>query len=115
MANDIKPIVLTDNDTGKVYTLEFSCDSVRFAERHGFSLSDVERYPMTKVPELFFYAFRMHHKDVARNKTDEILNEKLGGITQAMYERLIALYDAPFGAFLVEDDAANPTKMTVEL
>ena len=32
----VKPLILTDNDTGEKYTLEFSRESVRFAEARGF-------------------------------------------------------------------------------
>ena len=31
----VQPIELTDNETGKVYTLEFNRDVVRRAERNG--------------------------------------------------------------------------------
>ena len=74
----VKPIILHDNENNEDYTLEFSRESIRFAEARGFSIADVEKYPMTKLPELFFYAFRMHHKNVSREKTDRILFDDLG-------------------------------------
>jgi hypothetical protein len=36
----VKPIELTDNETGKTYTLEFNRDVVRRAEQNGFSIDD---------------------------------------------------------------------------
>jgi hypothetical protein len=113
----VKPLILTDNDTGEKYTLEFSRESVRFAEARGFNVNDVFRLPMTKIPELFFYAFRMHHKNIARDRTDRILFEDLGGLPDGAFERLAMLYSAPFEA-LTKDEEDGETKnarMTVEL
>lgn len=113
----IKPLVLTDNDTGDKYTLEFSRESVKFAEARGFDLGDVSKYPMTKIPELFFYAFRMHHKNIARERTDRMLFEDLGGLPSAALERLVMLYTAPFEALTdaSENGEEKNSRMTVEM
>lgn len=108
----IKPITLKDNETGTTYTLEFNRESIRFAEARGFDVNDVAKYPMTKLPELFFYAFRMHHKNVSREKTDRILFDDLGGMPDGMAERLGALYGVPFEA--LNGEAGKNGKMTVE-
>ena len=112
----VKPIKLTDTETGDEYILEFDRESIRFAEARGFDIDDVGKYPMTKIPELFFYAFRMHHKNVSREKTDRILFEDLGGLPKGVAERLGALYAAPFEALSQNEDKTvkNP-KVTVEL
>lgn len=112
----VKPLVLTDNESGEKYTLEFSRDSVRFAENHGFSTEDLSRYPMTKVPDFFFYAFRMHHKNISRERTDRILFDDLGGLPDGAMERLISLYSEPFNAFSNTDEDGNTknSRMTVE-
>ena len=47
---DVKPIFVTDTETGMEYTLEFNRESVAFAERRGFEINDVARFPMTKAP-----------------------------------------------------------------
>lgn len=107
----IKPIILKDNETGTEYTLEFNRETIRFAEARGFDVNDVAKYPMTKLPELFYYAFRMHHKNVSREKTDRILFEDLGGMPDGMAERLGALYSVPFEALSGE---GKNGKMTVE-
>jgi hypothetical protein len=113
----IKPLVLTDNDTGDKYTLEFSRESVKFAEARGFDVGDVSKYPMTKIPELFFYAFRMHHKNIARERTDRMLFEDLGGLPSAALERLVMLYTAPFEALTdaSENGEEKNSRMTVEM
>ena len=110
----VNPIILHDAEEGVDYTLEFNRESVRFAEARGFSIDDVARYPFTKMPELFFYAFRMHHKNVSREKTDRILFDYLGGMPEGMAERLGALYGEPFKALTNEDGKAKNSRMTVE-
>jgi len=114
----IKPLVLRDNETGEKYVLEFSRETVRFAEMHGFDVDDVGKYPMTKIPELFFYAFRMHHRNIARERTDRILFDDLKGLSAAAIERLAMLYAAPFEALSdieSESGEAKNARMTVEL
>lgn len=113
----IRPITMTDHDTGTVYTLEFNRDSVRFAEARGFDIGDVDRFPMTKIPELFYYSFRMHHKNVSREKTDKFIFEVWGGIgnlPDGLLERLILLYAEPFSATEVGETPKND-QLTVEL
>ena len=118
--NKLPPMTLSDNETGEVFTLEFSRESVRFAESRGFSISDVSDFPMTKVPDLFFYAFRKNHMRISKSRTDKILFEDLEGLTREQIERLVQLYSAPMDALLRDDEddgGAGPknVKMTVEL
>lgn len=111
----VRPIIIHDEDNQIDYTLEFNRETIRFAEQRGFDIDDVGKYPMTKLPELFFYAFRMHHKNVSREKTDRILFDDLGGMPSGMAERLGALYAAPFEALTnSEDNKAKNSKVTVE-
>lgn len=113
--NKANPIRITDTKTSEVYVLEFSRDSVRFAEQRGFKITELLDYPQTNIPAFFFYAFRMHHKGLARTKTDAIL-EELGGLTTPMLERLVQLYNVPNEALIVtEDGAVKNSKLTVEL
>ena len=112
----VKPIKIHDAETGDEYVLEFDRESVKFAEARGFDIEDVGKYPMTKIPELFFYAFRMHHKNVSRANTDKILFEELGGLPEGVAERLGALYAAPFEALNGKSNSeAKNSRMTVEL
>ena len=114
----IRPIVITDNETNEKYTLEFNRESIQFAEARGFDLDDVSKYPMSKIPELFFYAFRMHHMNVSRQKTNKIFFEGLGGhsnLPEGFVERLFMLYSEPFNGMKDEEgESKNPT-MTVEM
>jgi len=115
MAEKVKPIILTDVATGEKYTLDFNRDAVRFAEARGFAIGDIDKFPMT-IYDLFYYAFRMHHRNVARDKTDKLIDDGFGGIAgmpAEMLERLIELYAQTFGTTLTEDEE-NP-RVVVEL
>lgn len=91
ITNRIKPLKITMKETGVTYELDFSRESIAFAEGRGFEPEHLTRFPVTKIPEFFWYAFRMHHKNMAKNQTDEILY-KIGGLTPKMAERLVLLY-----------------------
>lgn len=114
----VESVFLTDVETGKKYELDFNRDTIRFAEAKEFVLEDVTKYIMTGVSDLFYYAFRMHHRNVSRAETDALL-EKMGGMSGKLLERLIALYDQARTANVIksdddEEDAKN-AKVTVEL
>ena len=108
----VKPIIIRDTKNKREYTLEFDRDSVRFAEGRGFKLDDVDAYSMTKVPEFFWYAFRMHHKSVSLGQAEEILKQ-IGGINEAIARRLVELWVQTYDS-LGNEETKNPD-MTVEL
>ncbi len=117
--NDIErvpSIRFTDEETGNVYELDFCRESVKFAESKGFKLDEVADYIATKVPEFWYYAFRMHHKNLARSQTDALL-EKMGGLTPNVTDRLVNLYIQAATSNTVQDDEdlAKNAKVTVEL
>lgn len=107
------PIKITDPDTNTVYTLDFDRASVRFAEQRGFKIMEVADTPETSVANLFFYAFRKNHKDVARANTDKIL-EDLGGLLPEEVARLQELYSASITSLNVEGERKN-SRMKVDL
>lgn len=88
--NEVKPIKITDTNTGEVYTLEFDKESVRFAESRGFDIDDIGKYPITKTEELFWYAFRKHHKRVDLLKARKLL-EGIGALPDGFLERLVRM------------------------
>lgn len=112
----VNPIRITDNDTGAVYELDFNRDAIRFAEAREFELEHIKRYPHTKIPEFFFYAFRKNHKKLAKSQTDDLL-EKIGGVTPEILERLILLYNqaALTHVIATDEDGAKNESVTVEL
>ena len=113
-AEKAKPIVIHDEEHQKDYTLEFNRETVVFAEQRGFSMEDISRYSMVRLPELFFYAFRMHHPNISKAVTDKILFDDLGGMPEGMAERLGELYAIPYNSLVGGKQAKNP-RMTVEM
>ena len=112
----VQPARVTDNKTGTAYELDFSRESVKFAESRGFKTDELFVFPATRIPELFYYAFRKHHKNVGRSQTDALL-EVMGGMTSALLERLVHLYNQAALTHLIatDEDAAKNTDVTVEL
>ena len=112
----VNPIRLTDKDTGRQYELDFSRESVVFAEQRQFDPGDVAKYPQSKVPEFWYYAFRKNHKGMTRTQTDALL-DKLGGLTAKMGERLMLLYAQAqaSNAIQTDEDLEKNSSMTVEM
>lgn len=98
-----------------VYTLEFSRDTVAMAERMGFNRDDAGDKMMTRIPELFFFAFMMHHPQISRKKTNSILFDDLGGLTTEQIERLVDLFDNPYDELLNKSGTPKNPKVTVTL
>lgn len=110
----VKPIKVTDNDTGMTYTLEFNRESIKFAESKDFDIQELSKKPMSMIPDLWFYAFRMHHKMLPREKTDKLL-EGLGGIPEGLLQRLVELYTIPYQVLLPQgDENSKNSKVVVE-
>lgn len=112
----INPAVLTWNETGEVFELDFNRDSIRFAENRGFKLENVAEFPVTNIPDLFFYSFRKNHRKIARDKTDKIL-ETWGGMPEKLLTRLILLYQQAqtSNTIQIDEDAEKNSKVTLEL
>ena len=113
----VEPIILTDSETGEKYTLEFSRESVVFTNRQGFNVSEMASNSMEMLPILFYGSFRMHHRNISRQRTDKILFEDLKGLSQAAVERLIMLYNAPHKALIHEEEEydSKNSRMTIQL
>lgn len=114
--NRVLPARLTDNDTGAVYELDFSRESVAFAERNDFDLEKALKYPVTGISNLFFYSFRKNHRNVSREKTEKLL-EKWGGMPEKLLNRLIQLYQQAQTSNTVQtdEDAEKNASVTLEL
>ena len=104
------------NSTGETYELDFSRESVRFAEMHGFELDSVTRFPASKVPEFFYLALRKNHRRLSRTQADDIF-EEIGGLTGKVLARLIALYNqaALTNVIAADEDYEKNANVTVEM
>ena len=108
----IKPLKIT-LENGETYILEFSRESIKFAEQRGFNITSYKNQIETGVSDLFFYAFRKNHRDMARNKTDAILADMEGLLPEEM-ARLEDLYISAVEAFNMNGERKN-ARVTVEL
>lgn len=111
----VKPMVITDPESGHEYTLEFSRKSVVKAEGAGLDINALDSKSMTMIPLLFWGAFLMHHPYMTKDQTDKILFDGLGGLSEDEMGYLGKLYAEPFQSLIAsEDEGANPRKMAVK-
>ena len=111
----LNPMVITDPENGREYTLEFSRRSISKIEQAGFNINLIETQSMTMIPLMFWGAFLMHHPQMTREQTDKILFDGLGGLSEEEMGYLGRLYAVPFESLSAsEDKEANPRKMAVK-
>lgn len=117
----VTPIRLTDHKgiikrPEDVYELDFSRESIAFAEARGFKIDEVPVYPVTRISELFYYAFRKKHRSVSREKTDKFM-EEWGGLPESVLKRLVELYNqaAMANNIQVDEDSEKNETATVEM
>lgn len=106
----INPITITNEQGELVYTLEFNRETVAQAERSGFDINKVDSMPMTLIPLLFYWSFKMHHPNIKREKTDQILFDEIGGLNDKVSKRLQELYYAPFETLLQDEEEGTERK-----
>lgn len=111
-----KPMVITDPDEGREYTLEFSRRTVSKTEQAGLDINQLESKSMTMIPIMFWGAFLMHHPHMTREQTDKILFDGLGGLNAGELEHLGKLYAEPFQTLVAREDeeGTNPRRMAVK-
>ena len=110
----VNPMVITDPEEGREYTLEFSRKTVAKTEQAGLDVNRLEAASMTMIPLLFWGAFLMHHPHMTREQTDKILFDGLGGLNEGEMAYLGKLYAAPFQTLIASEDKENPRKMAVK-
>lgn len=111
----ITSMYVTDKETGERFELDFCRESVVFAGEREFTIDNFRNYPAKYAPALFFYAFRMHHKNVSREKTDALL-EGNDGLPDEGWTRLLQLFQQAEAHNIIqsEESRKNP-KLTLEL
>ena len=117
MDERVNPIRFTDKDTGEEYELDFNRESVQFMASQGFEPDKLIDQIAIRGEEFWYYAFRYHHRRLARNQTDK-LYAKMGGLAPKVIKRLLELYNqALMSNNIIQDDEdldANP-HVAVEL
>lgn len=111
----VSPMVISDPDSGREYTLEYSRRTVAKAEQAGLDINKLDSQSMTMIPLLFWGAFLMHHPGMTREQSDKILFDGLGGLREEEMKRLGELYAAPFQTLVAsEEESENPRRMAVK-
>ena len=108
-----KPVTIEID--GNTYTLAFNRNSVVSAEKAGFRAELIGEQPMTMLPLLFYAAFKMHQPRITREETDAILFDKMGGMNQALIERLAQLYAEPTKTLIRTDDYGDEKNVKISL
>ena len=101
-----EPIRFKTED-GREFVLEFNRRTVQMAEKAGVSLEDIDKRIMSAIPELFYYAFKMHHAWIKRDETDRILFDGFKGLTEDELKRLVELYTAPYETLLNSSESGE--------
>lgn len=101
----IDPLYITINEKNEEYTLDFSKESLKYMASQKFTVDDgIFDLIADKGLELWYYAFRMHHRRLSRQQTDAIL-DTVGGLTPKILERLFLLYNqALMSNSIIQDD-----------
>ena len=110
----LKPMVISDPESGREYTLEYSRKSVVKTEQAGLDVNQLESKSMTMIPLLFWGAFLMHHPHMTKEQTDKILFDGLGGLKEEELTYLGKLYAAPVQTLLATEDEKNPRRLAVK-
>ena len=111
----VNPMIMTDPEEGREYTLVYNRKSVTKVEQAGLDINEIQSKSMTMIPLLFWGAFLMHHPHMTRDQTDKILFDGLGGLNSEEMEYLGKLYAEPFQTLVAsEEEGANPRKMAVK-
>lgn len=110
----INPIIIRENISKKEYKLEFNRDSIRYAEQEGFDIQNIDTKQFSTVFDLFFYSFRMHHPEITREAADRMI-DTLGGLSNAVIERLASLYQKAYTSLMTGEDETKNGQMTVIL
>ena len=113
-SESLKPMVITDPDEGREYTLEYNRKTVAKVERAGLDVNKLDSSPMTMIPIMFWGAFLMHHPVMTREQTDRILFDGLGGLNNDEIAYLGKLYAEPFNTLMSGEENENPRKMAVK-
>ena len=109
----VTPMVITDPDTGREYTLEYNRKSIVKAEQAGFDINGIGQKSMTMIPLMFWGAFLMHHPQMTKEQTDKILFDGLGGLSEDELTYLGKLYAEPLKTLVAGENEGNPRKMAV--
>lgn len=102
---------------GEEYTLDFDRASAEFAQRRGYDDDKLFTQSTIMIPELFFCAFRKHHRRISKADTDKLMGQMFpDGIPSKVIGRLRELYlDAAYKGYISTADEDNEKNAEVEI
>ena len=108
-----EPIRFKKSD-GREFVLEFNRRTVKLAEDNGLTLDNIESKMMSTIPDLFYYAFKMHQSWINKDETDRILFDEFKGLTDQELKRIVELYVEPYNTLInvAEGDEKNSRTVT---
>lgn len=99
---DIKPVNQINFDyNGKHYCLEYTRETVKQLEAAGFTISDIDDKPATRIEQLWAGAFLANH----RKTSSTIVRELYGKMKdkESLLRKLAEMYNATL-QYLMPDD-----------
>lgn len=102
----IKSMKVIDKGTDTEYVLDFTRDSVRFAQINGFEPQNVTKFPQLYVKRLWYYAFRANHRSLSEDQTSKLFDKLFPkGIPTKYLKRLLELYEqASLSVIQIDDE-----------
>jgi len=114
----IPSVKITYTPTGEEYELDFSRASAVYAQNHGFNPDDVYTKPTVTIPQLFYYALRMHHQRIALNQAQALFDKLFpDGMPANVVTRLGELYSQAslVGIMVDEEEEGKNPQTAVEM
>ncbi len=112
----VNPMRIRDPKSGKAYVLDFSRESVKFAEDRKFKFGEVGDYIAGGIPSLFFYSFRKNHPTMTPADTEAILKDLGGGLTEEEVTRLLTLRNQAIETLIIaKDNVAEARKNSLRI
>lgn len=109
------PMRVTDQKTHKVYSLDYSRETVIMGERAGLVWDELGSKPAFTITLAWYLAFRKNHPQVTEQEASRMLKD-LGGVTAPIIGKLRHLYDnAIVGLMNLDGEQEKNAKVTVEL
>lgn len=109
----VKPIIVKDTANNITYTLEFTRESVAYAESKGFNITELQQKSLSGSLDLWVYSFRANHKGVSRDTALKLLDD-LGGMPEGLLERLVELYAEPYKVLMPSEGNSKNARVVVE-
>lgn len=107
-----KQLTVKDPTTGKVYTLEFTRDTVAQMEKGGFVAQELGEKSMLMLPMLWSGAFLAHHKWVKPEVVENIYNKMPD--KKGLLNALVQMVEEPYDTLMAEPEEESEGNMEWE-